>query len=427
MPSTPYTYTSPDDPAREDEGLFGPGSMTWRVMSNRIMWVAVVRALYLQALHPRVIRGTLQNAATITEPADTWARLRRTRKFIETRTFGTTAEADRAGRRVRRIHDSLTGTDLDGTGYRVDEPELLLWVHCGEVASCADIAQRSRLPFSAADLDAFVDEQRASADLIGLDRAAAPASMAELGTYYEEIRPRLYACDEARQALRLTLHPPVPDGNRVLKLGLPPVAALAFGTLPGWARRMYGRPGGPLSDMAATAGLRATRLALSQERLFLGAMRAIHRAESATETGRPEHGRQALGEAHLDVEAASGADDGQPEAISAAVLDPLAVESLERRSTSAGATGLPVLLTDTSALSTRFAPGFRPGSGPRGRGPASWRSRTFLPNGPWLSGPSTRSRSPRWPRTVRLWHRLRRRHARAYDDPRNRLHRKDAT
>jgi hypothetical protein len=109
--------------------------------------------------------------------------------------------------------------------------------------------------------------------------------MAELGAYYEEIRPRLYACDEARQALRLTLHPPVPDGNRVLKLGLPPVAALAFRTLPGWARRMYGRPGGPLSDMAATAGLRATRLALSQERLFLGAMRAIHRAESAAEAG----------------------------------------------------------------------------------------------------------------------------------------------
>jgi hypothetical protein len=56
MPYPPYTYTSPDDPAREDDGLFGPGSVTWRVMSSRIMWVAVVRALYLQALHPRVIR-----------------------------------------------------------------------------------------------------------------------------------------------------------------------------------------------------------------------------------------------------------------------------------------------------------------------------------------------------------------------------------
>jgi uncharacterized protein (DUF2236 family) len=281
MPYTPYTYTSPDDPAREDEGLFGRESVTWRIMNSRIMWVAVVRALYLQALHPRVIRGTLQNAATITQPVDAWARLRRTRKFIETRTFGTTAEAERAGRRVRRIHQALTGTDPDGTRYRVDEPELLLWVHCGEVASCADVARRSGLPFSAADLDAFVAEQRTSAELIGVDRAAVPASMAELAAYYEQIRPRLYACDEAKQALRLTFRPPVPDGNRVLKLGLPPVAALAFSTLPRWARRMYGWPSGPLSDMAATTGLRAARLIFSHQRLFLGAMQAIHRAESA--------------------------------------------------------------------------------------------------------------------------------------------------
>jgi uncharacterized protein (DUF2236 family) len=289
MPSTPYMYTSPDNPAREDEGLFGPGSVTWRVMSSRIMWVAIVRALYLQALHPRVIRGTLQNAATITEPVDAWARLRRTRTFIEARTFGTTAEAERAGRRVRKIHESLTGTDPDGTPYRVDEPELLLWVHCGEVASCADIARRSGLPFSAADLDAFVDEQRTSAELIGVDRAAAPASMAELAAYYQKMRPGLYACEEAKQALRLTIHPPVPDGNRVLKLGLPPVSVLAFATLPRWARHMYGRPDGPLSDMAATAGLRATRLAFSQRRLFLGALRAIHRAETAGESGRQAH------------------------------------------------------------------------------------------------------------------------------------------
>ena len=281
MASTPYRYTSPYDPAREDDGLFGPESVTWRVMSSRIMWVAVLRALYLQALHPRVIRGTLQNATTITEPADAWARLRRTRTFIETRTFGTTAEAERAGRRVRTIHASLTGTDPDGTRYRVDDPELLLWVHCGEVSSCADIARRSRLPFSAADLDAFVAEQRTSAELIGIARNAAPTSLAELDAYYERLRPRLYACDEAKQALRLTFHPPVPDGNRGLKLGLPPVAVLAFSTLPRWARRMYGGPGGPLSEAAATAGLRATRIAFSQQRLFRGVLRAIDRAETA--------------------------------------------------------------------------------------------------------------------------------------------------
>jgi hypothetical protein len=107
--------------------------------------------------------------------------------------------------------------------------------------------------------------------------------MADLNAYYEEIRPRLYACDEAKQALRLTFRPPVPAGNRVLKVGLPPVAALAFSTLPRWARRMYGGPSGPLSEAAATAGLRVTRLAFNQQRFFRGAIRAINRAETAGE------------------------------------------------------------------------------------------------------------------------------------------------
>src|SRR5690349_12382460 len=84
MPFTPYTCTRPDDPAREDDGLFGPGSVTWRIMNSRIMWVAALRALYLQALHPRVVRGTLQNAPGITQAVDGWARLKRTRKYIET-------------------------------------------------------------------------------------------------------------------------------------------------------------------------------------------------------------------------------------------------------------------------------------------------------------------------------------------------------
>jgi uncharacterized protein (DUF2236 family) len=281
VPYTPYTYTSPHDPARQDDGLFGPGSVTWRIMDCRVMWVGIVRALYLQALHPRVMRGTLQNGGTLTDPIDAWARLRRTRKFIETRTFGTRAEAERAVDRVRKIHESLTGTDPDGTRYRVDAPELLLWVHCGEVASCVDVARRGRLPFSAADLDAFVDEQRISAELIGASRAAAPASVADLDAYFAEVRPSLYACDEAKEALRMIFRPPVPADNRTLKLGLPPVSVLAFSTLPGWARQMYGWPSGPLSDMAATAGIRAARLAFSRERLFRGAMRAVHNAEWA--------------------------------------------------------------------------------------------------------------------------------------------------
>jgi uncharacterized protein (DUF2236 family) len=271
-------YTNPADPARGDDGLFGPGSMTWRVVNRRVMWVAGFRSLYLQGLHPRVMRATWQNSS-FTDPEEAWGRLFRTRMFVQTRTFGTTAEAERAGRRVRKIHESVTGTEPDGTPYRIDEPELLLWVHCGEVASFVDVARRSGLSFSAADLDTFVDEQRRSAQLVGLDPATVPASVAELDTYYEQIRPRLYACDEAMEALRLTFHPPVPEGNRAMKLALPRFNAFAFSTLPRWARQMYGKPGAPLTDVMATAGLRATRLAASCNPLFRAAMRAVRQAE----------------------------------------------------------------------------------------------------------------------------------------------------
>src|SRR4029077_7760215 len=79
--------------------------------------------------------------------------------------------------------------------------------------------------------------------------------------YYEGIRPRLYACPEARQALRLSYHPPVSGSLLPLRVIVPPGKTLAFATLPRWARRMYGAPGSPPGDLAATAALRAARRA----------------------------------------------------------------------------------------------------------------------------------------------------------------------
>lgn len=58
----------------------------------------------------------------------------------------------------------------------------------------------------------------------------------------------------------------------------PPVGTLAYVTLPRWARRMYGQPSGPPSDLATTARLRAARLAFSQQRVFPGVVRAITRS-----------------------------------------------------------------------------------------------------------------------------------------------------
>ena len=220
------------------------------------MWVAGFRALYLQALHPRTMRGTWQNSALI-DPKQAWGRFLRTGEYVRVRTFGSKNAVERAGRRVRKIHASLTGVDPDGTMFRLDEPEQLLWVHCGEISSYAEIAERSGMPLCRHDLDRFVDEQRSAAALVGLDPADVPASMAELAAYYESMRPKLYACEEARKVLRMSFNPAVPRALLPLKAVAPPLNTLAFATLPRWARRMYGVPDTPLTDLWATATLRA--------------------------------------------------------------------------------------------------------------------------------------------------------------------------
>ena len=244
------------DPAG-DQGLFGPGSVTWR-LGEPVMWVAGIRALYLQALHPRVMRGTWQNTA-FADPAQAWGRFVRTTQFVHVRTYGSLAEVERAGRRVRKIHASLRGTDEDGSEFRLDEPELLMWVHCTEIGSYADIARRSGLPLAPGDLDTFVDEQRRAAAVVGLDPVTVPASMAELDSYFAAMRPRLRATPEARSALLRSFHPPIPAPYSTLKLAAPALTSLAFASLPRWARRLYGLPATPVADVAATAALHALR------------------------------------------------------------------------------------------------------------------------------------------------------------------------
>ena len=244
------------EPAR-DSGLFGPSSVTWRIMSEPVMWVAGLRALYLQALNPRVMKGTWQNSSFADSRA-AWGPFTRTIEFVRIRTYGALPEVERAGRRLRRLHASLSGIDDDGTRFRLDEPELLLWVHCGEISSEAEIARRSGMPLTVADLDEFVAEQRRSAEVVGLDPAHVPASMAELDDYYEQIRPRLSACAEARRALRLSFTPRLPPLLAPLRLVVPPLNALGYASLPRWARQMYGTPGLQLTDAAVTVALRAT-------------------------------------------------------------------------------------------------------------------------------------------------------------------------
>lgn len=104
-----------------DPGLFGPNSVTWQMHGDPMMWVAGIRALYLQALHPRAMGGVMQNSDF---RKDAWGRLMRTVHFLATTTYGTTEAAEKAGARVRKIHSMLSAVDPDtGSGTASVNPD----------------------------------------------------------------------------------------------------------------------------------------------------------------------------------------------------------------------------------------------------------------------------------------------------------------
>ncbi|MFE2869644.1 oxygenase MpaB family protein [Embleya sp. NPDC059259] len=230
--------------------------MTWQLHADPVMWVAGVRALYLQALYPRAVRGVVQNSDFRKDP---WGRLIRTADFIGVTTYGTRGEAEAAGARVRRIHAVIRAVDPEtGQSYRIDEPELLRWIHCAEVGSYLSVARQAGFPFTDELADLYLDEQRRSAELVGLPGAEVPGSVVELDRYFAEVRPVLASSDEAQSVFDFLRRPPVPFvlvlGREVLWRQL---SELAYAALPRWAKELYGYRGLPSS--VARPGLKGLR------------------------------------------------------------------------------------------------------------------------------------------------------------------------
>lgn len=250
--------------AEEDRlGFFGPDSISWRIHADPAFSVGGIRALLLQAVHPVAMDGVARFSTAFT--AEPWARLTRTAEYVATLTFGTRRDALRAVRRVRGMHRGHAAVEeTTGRHYHVDDPDLLLWVHCCEVDSLLSVARRAGVPLTDAEADRYVAEQVTAAALIGCEPAEVPATAAELDAYLERIRPQLAVTPAARNASRFVLVPPMPGWVQLLTPARPAwstLAALAVATLPQWARRLYGLPGYGLTDTAATAGVRAFRQA----------------------------------------------------------------------------------------------------------------------------------------------------------------------
>lgn len=228
-----YERSVPERPG--DEGLFGSGSIVWRVHRDRSFPLAGMRALMVQALHPLAMAGVAQHSDWRRDP---FGRLAATSGYVLTVTYGDRLAAHEAAARVRSIHRHVRGTDPEtGLPYAAEDPDLLLWVHAALVESIATIVQRYGRGLTAEEADRYVAEMVPFAEIVGVPKAMIPTSVADNDRYLQSVE-LVQITQAARDAIAVVLDPPGLDAEtRELWHD---VAQVAVGTLPAWAREAYG-------------------------------------------------------------------------------------------------------------------------------------------------------------------------------------------
>jgi uncharacterized protein (DUF2236 family) len=241
-------------PAPTDDGLFGPDSVTWRVMASPAASVGTATAVLAQMLHPRVVRLIAQ-ASTFERNPELRARL--TAEYGLTITYGDTRSAEVAGETLRTLHSRMKAVDIDtGVAYDANEPDLLRWVHVTIPWALLRACDRWGPAFTPAEKDQFILEQRVAARLVGLDPESVPGNMAELEAYMASMIPRLAYTTEAGRIRAIMVPRAVPRSGSQLLGRLVSLAAVDL--LAPEMRELYGYWWGPVQRgmlAAATNGL----------------------------------------------------------------------------------------------------------------------------------------------------------------------------
>ncbi len=232
-------------------GYFERDSVTWRVIGHPAALVGGMRALLLQALHPLAMAGVAQHSNYLEDPV---GRLQRTAGYVSTLTFGTRDEADAAVSQVRAVHRFVKGTDpVTGRRYSAANQETMLWVHCVEVHSFLAAYRAYARPISAADQDRYLAEQVTAAELIGISRGRAPASVAEYREYFASVRGDLCTSPDAEAAIAFVRRPSLPAMPAPVRMMLAPSFMLlgeaATALVPRSLRELAGLPGPGLLGM----------------------------------------------------------------------------------------------------------------------------------------------------------------------------------
>ena len=212
---------------------FPRDALVRRVNAEPAVALGAGRALLLQLAHPAVAQGVRDHSDFKRNP---FKRLQGTLEAMYAVVFGSEHLAAGVGRRVRWIHEFVTGPT-----YAANDPANLLWVHATLLDTALTCYEAMVEPLSARERETYYEEMTAVAARFGCERSDQPATYLDFRRYVDETVAGLEVSAVGRDLGAFILDPALPMRlDRPLAPALRLNRTLTVGLLPPSLRSQFG-------------------------------------------------------------------------------------------------------------------------------------------------------------------------------------------
>ncbi|MFI7336510.1 oxygenase MpaB family protein [Streptomyces sp. NPDC050085] len=228
------------------------GGILWETAGDVRSLLALPAAFVLQVAHPAVGAGVDDHSVFRTDP---WGRGQRSLTSVLTWVYGGERAAEE-GRRLRRVHRDIRGTDPHGRRYHALTPAHYAWVHATGYPVARYARRYFARPFTPDEDERFYAEWLQVGRILGIHDRDMPQTTEEFWPYYR----KMLAGGVGRNTVVDELTAPdraVPPPDHLVPRLLWPVlrpaltrasAFLSVGLLPPEAREAIGLPWTPRQE-----------------------------------------------------------------------------------------------------------------------------------------------------------------------------------
>lgn len=235
---TAHSHSNSPRP-REDWGLFGPNSPTWRVWSSPTALLAFQRSIVVESFDPFLAIAVEEQNGVRYDPR---GRYDRTIRYFLTVACGDSRAAIESSEFLMRVHAKACGVEpITGKPYSANDPDSQLWIHVtGWHSNLICYERFGAGPLSAEDEKQYWAECARAAELQTCRPEDVPRSREEVRKYYAAMRPRLCMSEHARRLIHYFLHTPRAIAGTRMWASSHLMAPTVISTIPMWMRELAG-------------------------------------------------------------------------------------------------------------------------------------------------------------------------------------------